>query len=43
MGKKTVPIAGQIIPRRRAHIRTKFVIDVLAAADSSRTVLEKNR
>jgi hypothetical protein len=24
MGKKTVPIAGQIIPRKRAHIRTKF-------------------
>jgi hypothetical protein len=28
MGKKTVPIADQIVPRRRDHIRTKYVIDV---------------
>jgi hypothetical protein len=43
MGKKTVPIADQILPRRRVHIRTKYVIDALPAADSFKTILEKNR
>lgn len=43
MGKKTVPIADQIVPRRRDHIRTKFDIDALPAADSFRTICEKNR
>jgi len=35
MGKKTVPIADQIVLRRRDHIRTKYVIDVLPAAGGS--------
>lgn len=43
MGKKTVPIADQIIPRRRVHIRTKFDIDALPVADSFKIILEKNR
>jgi len=43
MGKKTVPIANQIIPRRRDHIRTKYVIDVSPAANSFKTIRERNR
>lgn len=43
MGKKTVPIAGQIIPRKRAHIRTKFDIDALLAVNSFKTILEKKQ
>jgi hypothetical protein len=43
MGKKTVPIADQIAPRRRDHIRTKYVIDVWHVAGSFKTVQEKNR
>jgi hypothetical protein len=42
MGKKTVPIAGQIIPRRRVHIRTKYVTDVLPAAGSFKTIRKRN-
>ena len=42
MGKKTVPIADQIVPRRRDHIRAKYVTDVLPVADSFRTIHEKN-
>jgi hypothetical protein len=40
MGKKTVPIANQIIPKRRVHIRTKFDIDALLVADSFKTIFE---
>jgi hypothetical protein len=43
MGKKTVPIADQIVLRRRDHIRTKYVIDVLPAAGSFKTIRERNR
>jgi hypothetical protein len=43
MGKKTVPIADQISPRRRAHTRTKYVIDVLPAVGSFKTIRERKR
>jgi hypothetical protein len=43
MGKKTVPIADQIVPRRRVPIRTKLVIDVLPVTDSFKTILGKNK
>ena len=43
MGKKTVPIADQIILRRRVRIRTKYAIDVLPAVGSFKTIRERNR
>jgi hypothetical protein len=43
MDKKTVPIADQVLPRRRAHIRTKYVTDALLAAGNFKTIHEKNR
>jgi hypothetical protein len=43
MGKKTVPIADQIVPRRRVPIRTKLVIDVLPVTDSFKTILGKKQ
>jgi hypothetical protein len=43
MGKKTVPIADQIILRRRVYIRTRYVIGVLPAGDNFRTIHGRNR
>jgi hypothetical protein len=42
MGKKTIPIGDQIVPRRRVHIRTKLVIDASLVADSFKTIRERN-
>jgi hypothetical protein len=42
MGKKTVPIADQIVPRRRDHIRTKYATDALPTAGSFKTIRGKN-
>jgi hypothetical protein len=42
MGKKTVPIADRIVPRRKVHIRTKLVIDALPVAGSFKTIRKRN-
>ncbi|MCX5806136.1 MAG: hypothetical protein NT010_08745 [Proteobacteria bacterium] len=43
MGKKTVPIADQRIPRRKVHIRIKSVIGALPVAGNFKTIPGKDR
>jgi hypothetical protein len=43
MGKKTVPIASQIIPRKKVLIRIKPVIGVLTVAGNFKIIHEINR